>query len=236
MNNYLQSGDILTVTAPADVVGGQLIKVGGIIGVCASDAVSGAQVEIQTCGVFRFTKATGFVPAAGDVAFFDFGADNRLESAGVPVGVYTHAALTGDTQARVKLDPQLANSLLDVITLDLSAIANSTWEQVFPVALAGKALSGQIVAPDAWASALGSVLLTLKKTSDAGNTMLSTATLDLEGVVDETVTALTLTSTAADVTFDQGGKIYAKIVSNNADATVPDLQGAKLQLIFQRAA
>lgn len=236
MNNYIQSGDILTVTAPADVTSGQLIKVGGIIGVCASDAASGAQVEVQTVGVFGLPKATGFVPAAGDVAFFDFGSDNRLESAGVAVGVYTHSALTGDTQARVKLDPQLANSLLDVITLDLSAIANNTWEQVFPVAFAGKALSGQIVAPDAWSSSLGSVLLTLKKTSDAGNTMLSTATLDLEGVTDETVTALTLTSTAADLAFDAGGKIYAKIVSNNADATVPDLQGAKLQLIYQRAA
>ena len=74
MNNYIQSGELLTVTAPANVVAGQLIQVGNLCGVCASAADSGDDVEIQTEGCFRLAKAAGFVPAAGDPAYFDFGA------------------------------------------------------------------------------------------------------------------------------------------------------------------
>ena len=100
MQNDIQEGDVLTVTAPATVVSGQLIQVGNLTGVCCGDAASGAEVEILRKGCPRLPKATGFVPAAGDVAYFDFGSDNRLEETGVPVGFYTHAALTGDTKAR----------------------------------------------------------------------------------------------------------------------------------------
>jgi hypothetical protein len=57
----------------------------------------------------------------------------------------------------------------------------------------------------------------LSATTD--DNLLSTATIDLEGLTAKTTTDLTLTTTAADKVLADGDFIYATIVSNNADAT-----------------
>ena len=238
MKNFVREGEKLLVTS-AGAESDDLIKVGhGIWGVAVGDANADDEVVIKTCGVFTFTKATGYAASAGDVAFFDYATDGRLESfsasATYAIGFYAEDAASGDTEAKVILDPDAAQAAIDIVYIGLSLTANGTWEFVAPVMFGCLALGGAIVAPDAWASAGGTVLFSLKKTNDAGNSMLSTATVDLEGISDETYTDLTMTSTVADRTLSAGGKIYGKIVSNNADATGPDVQGGQLALVLQR--
>lgn len=57
MKNDVQTGAQLSVTAPAAVVSGQMLRVGLLAGVAVHDAANGAPVEIVTQGVFDVTKA-----------------------------------------------------------------------------------------------------------------------------------------------------------------------------------
>lgn len=67
------------------------------------------------------------------------------------------------------------------------------------------------------ASALGTVLLTLKK--NGSTTVLSAANYNTESLVDATYTALSLSGTAADLEFDAGDHLEAVHTSDNADMT-----------------
>lgn len=105
MNNYLGSDDVVTLVAPGGgVVGGVPVVIGGLVAIPRANANAGDEFAGYLSGVFRLTKATGFVPAAGDVAYWDE-ADEALNSdtANVPIGHYTAEALTGDTTALVRL-------------------------------------------------------------------------------------------------------------------------------------
>lgn len=219
MQNNPECGEILTVTAPAAVVSGQLIAVGNLIGVCAGGAASGAEVVIQTEGVFRLPKATGFVPAAGDVAYFDFGSDNRLESSGVPVGFYTHAALTGDTKARVKLDPFGAQAAVyqETVSVFLSPASATVKTGVFIAPFDCKIKSISYYADAKPTSSAGTVLLVAQNAAVSDHTLLSTANVDLETITEDAVTALTLTSTEADLVLNKGEVAEFVCTPNNGD-------------------
>lgn len=58
MRNFIQTGDIIEVTAPADVSSGDLVIVGKLAGVAVADAVNGAPVNIKTSGVFELPKTS----------------------------------------------------------------------------------------------------------------------------------------------------------------------------------
>lgn len=237
MDNFIQQGHVLTLTAPATVDAGQLIQVGNYIGVCASDAASGAEVEIQTEGVFRLPKATGFVPAAGDVAYFDFGADNRLESTGVPIGFYTHSALTGDTKARVKLDPlgaQLA-AHEDVLSIYLDGGVAAAKQVPFVAPFDGKIKALKYYTTGKPSSALGTVLLVAQNTAvGPDNTLLNAANFDLEGMTENALTAFTLTATAADLVLEKGQIAEFIATPNNADVVAGT--GIHIHVLFERTA
>lgn len=56
--NYIQAGDVLTIAAPADVMSGAGVLVGDIFGIAMGDALSGADVEVKTTGVFEHAKTS----------------------------------------------------------------------------------------------------------------------------------------------------------------------------------
>lgn len=58
MKNFIQNGEVLTVTAPAAVSSGDMVVVGSIHGVAQADAESGALVEIARRGVFTLPKVS----------------------------------------------------------------------------------------------------------------------------------------------------------------------------------
>ena len=58
MKNFVQPGDVISVTAPASASAGAGVLVGSIFGVAVNTALSGAAVEIATRGVFDLTKGS----------------------------------------------------------------------------------------------------------------------------------------------------------------------------------
>lgn len=107
MKNYIQPGKTVTVTAPATVTSGQLVVVGSLIGVAAYDAAPGAEVEIDTEGVFTLPKVLTDVVAQGDKLFWDSGVAKVTKTAGTGskpfVGVARAAAGNGISEVECRL-------------------------------------------------------------------------------------------------------------------------------------
>lgn len=105
MKNFVQAGDVLTVTAPAAVLSGAGVLVGSLFGVACGDAASGAEVEIQTTGVFDMAKATGAAWTVGQRLYWDDSAKNLTGTAGANklVAIAVAAAASGDTVGRARL-------------------------------------------------------------------------------------------------------------------------------------
>ena len=112
MKNFIQDGETITVTAPADLTSGAVVVVGSIVGIAAYTALSGADVEIQTEGVFELTKVTTDVVTQGDKLYYDSGAVKLTKTAGTGskplVGYAVTAAGNGATSVRVNLQPTMA--------------------------------------------------------------------------------------------------------------------------------
>lgn len=71
MKNYLQSGDVLTIPAPATIVSGAVVIVGQLKGVAVTDAASGAPVAVQTRGVFTLPKEAAQAVTLGAAIYWD---------------------------------------------------------------------------------------------------------------------------------------------------------------------
>ncbi|HWP25926.1 MAG TPA: DUF2190 family protein [Xanthobacteraceae bacterium] len=107
MKNFIQRGDMVTVTAPTGgVTSGQGVLVGNLFGIAAKAAAEGESVEIATVGVYELAKLASALIAAGDrVAWDNTAKQVVLPATGmVPVGIATFAAGNGVTTVRVRLD------------------------------------------------------------------------------------------------------------------------------------
>lgn len=105
MQNFVQRGDVITIAAPANVSSGDFVVVGKLCGVAATDAVSGDDVEITTCGVFEL-PVTGLTQGA--VVYWDTtpGALTGTSTDNFRVGVAV--AASGAATTRVRLDGLMA--------------------------------------------------------------------------------------------------------------------------------
>lgn len=66
MKNFIQRGDMITVTAPTGgVTSGQGLLVGNLFGVAATTAAEGDSVEMATVGVYELPKLASAVIATG---------------------------------------------------------------------------------------------------------------------------------------------------------------------------
>jgi predicted RecA/RadA family phage recombinase len=107
MKNFIQRGDMITVTAPTGgVTSGQGVLVSNLFGVTATTAVEGESVEIATVGVYELPKLASAVIAAGvRVAWDDTAKQVVLPGTGmVPIGIAMVAAGNGIAIVRVRLD------------------------------------------------------------------------------------------------------------------------------------
>lgn len=103
MKNYVSDPVTITVTAPAAVDSGDLVIVGGLIGVAQTDAANASPVAIVREGVFTLPKNAGFAPAAGAAALWDTSEDDLRSAGDLAIGWYTKGAASGDTSAEVLL-------------------------------------------------------------------------------------------------------------------------------------
>jgi predicted RecA/RadA family phage recombinase len=106
MKNFVQDGNVISVTAPAGgVKSGDGIVVGNLFGICATDAAEAAEVEISLVGVFELKKASGQINEAASVWWNATNGEiaNVTGSGFYPIGVAVKAAGSSDTTVRVRL-------------------------------------------------------------------------------------------------------------------------------------
>jgi predicted RecA/RadA family phage recombinase len=71
MQNKLQSGRLITTTAPYAVAGGALVVNGSLVGVACDAAEISATVVIDTEGVFTLAKTSAEAYDVGDPLYFN---------------------------------------------------------------------------------------------------------------------------------------------------------------------
>jgi len=106
MKNFIQKGDTLALTAPTGgVSSGDGVLVGSLFGIAAGDAAENENVEVQTCGVFELSKATGAVTQGAKI-YWDNTNKNvtTTATANTLIGAATVAAVSGDATVQVKLN------------------------------------------------------------------------------------------------------------------------------------
>lgn len=107
MKNFIQTGDLIEVTAPSGgITSGQGMVHGNLFGVAATDAAEGEAVNIATRGVYELAKRTTATFTAGTVVSYDM-PNRRCDAPGsgfYPIGVATESAGNGATVVRVRLD------------------------------------------------------------------------------------------------------------------------------------
>lgn len=110
MKNFVQPGDVVTVTAPTGgVTSGQLVIVAAIVGVASTTQLAGADVELATTGVFDLAKNPPDALTVGQVAKVATGSNIIATAGTLGIGWVLQAAGAGSTTARVKLVPSVAS-------------------------------------------------------------------------------------------------------------------------------
>lgn len=111
MNNLIQEGDAIDITAPYAVSAGGACLVGtALFGVAVDTYSSGSAGVIRTKGVFDLTKTTGPSFAIGARVYWDNTnkyVTTSSTDAPLEVGIATTTAGTGATTARVKLHEKI---------------------------------------------------------------------------------------------------------------------------------
>ncbi|HBU63648.1 MAG: hypothetical protein CMH91_07530 [Oceanicaulis sp.] len=104
--NFIQDGRLLTVTAPAAVSSGDMVKVGSVFGVAQNDAANGADVVIDTEGVHTLPVASAVVVAIGDALYWDVadGEFNKTAASNWYLGTAVTAAPNGTAVVQVRLN------------------------------------------------------------------------------------------------------------------------------------
>ena len=106
MKIFIQDGNIITITATANIASGDGVLVGSIFGVATTDVLAGDEVEIATNGVYELPKLSTAVIAQGDrVAWNNSTGKVVVPATGMfPIGVATKAAANGTATLSVRLD------------------------------------------------------------------------------------------------------------------------------------
>jgi predicted RecA/RadA family phage recombinase len=106
MNNYIQPGNILTLTAPYAVDSGEGAKVGAIFGVATADILISVEGEFHTTGVFDLAKTSAQAWAVGDRIYWD-DSNKRCDTdstVGMFIGVATAVAANPTSTGYVRLN------------------------------------------------------------------------------------------------------------------------------------
>lgn len=106
MKNFVQPGDVLTVTAPADVASGDLVLVGSLFGIATASAKAGAEVEITAGGVYDMPKVSAQAWTQGAPLYWDPAVKLVTSVAGAltKIGVAAVVAANPSAAGRVRLN------------------------------------------------------------------------------------------------------------------------------------
>lgn len=224
MNQY-QDTKIIDCVAPS---GGVTVGVPVIIGGClvvvpSASVAAGATFAGQLDGIFAIKKASGFSLAVGDIVYFDFTTDKRIESSSalIPIGRCIEAAGSSATRAIVLLCPELSMAALATQVLDFNlrpptvAVATVIYDFIAPCA--GEAVSLDLRTNARPTSASGGVVETVTNLTGTVN-LLSATNINLESdITNGTTLSATLSATPANLRWAAGDIIRFAIASDNAD-------------------
>lgn len=106
MKNFVQPGDVLTVTAPADVASGDLVVVGSLFGVATASAKVGADLEVTAGGVYDMPKVSAQAWTQGAPVYWDPATKLVTSIAGslTKIGVAAIVAANPSAVGRVRLN------------------------------------------------------------------------------------------------------------------------------------
>jgi predicted RecA/RadA family phage recombinase len=209
MKNFVHRGEVLSLTAPYDVLSGAGFKVGNIFAVASGDAVSGAAVEGQVKGVVRIVKDAS-VFAQGDLVYWDDAAKKATSTVGsnLLIGNAEAAQLTGDATVDVVLfgvpgfsgqvnGVRVAHALYDY-SVDGGATCTPANSDTIPD---NAVVFGGVVNSTAAVTASGSATVAIGTAAGSASNSILTATgkasLGLDAVVAPTCAATPFKMTAA---------------------------------------
>jgi len=107
MKNFLQTGDIVEIIAPANVKSGDLVAVGGLVGVACADAESGKPVNVKTSGVFELAKTSAQAWSSVGLTIYrdaSTGLATTTASTNPPIGVNLAVAANPSATGTVRLN------------------------------------------------------------------------------------------------------------------------------------
>lgn len=238
MQNFRQTAqEPIKFTAPSGgVVSGVPLLIGALCVVPQTTALVGETFAGLTEGVFVFTKATGTAYTEGEVAYFDFATDDRIEATGTPIGFHVVDAASGDTTAKVVLDRVGASAavLQQTVSVFLQPGSATVKTGAFVAPFDGKIKGISYYVDVKPTSSAGTVLGVLQNAALSDHTLLSTANIDLELLTEDAVTALTLTATAADLVLLKGQVAEFVCTPNNTDLVAGT--GIHFIVTFERTA
>ncbi len=106
MKNYVQSGDVVTATAPAALKSGEGVLIGSVFGIAATDAAQNAEVELALTGVYTLPKVSTDVLAFGAPVYWNASTKRVTATAtdNVKIGVAIVAAGNPSAEAVVRLN------------------------------------------------------------------------------------------------------------------------------------
>lgn len=106
MRNYIQPGDVLTLTAPYQRDSGKGAQVGSIFGVATNTVANGVAGEFATQGVFTLDKTSAQAWTVGQKIYWD-NTNKRCDSdstVGMLIGVATAVADNPSSTGDVRLN------------------------------------------------------------------------------------------------------------------------------------
>jgi predicted RecA/RadA family phage recombinase len=110
MRNFVQPANVIGVVMTADVLSGQVVQVGKIVGVATTDGKTGTVVELLIEGAVELPK-NGTAITVGSAADFDLATQKVTAGGAVLLGYVYVAAATSATTCWVKLIPSAASAV-----------------------------------------------------------------------------------------------------------------------------
>lgn len=104
MKNFVQEGDVITLTAPSGgYTGGQLVVVGSLVGVATSTVAEGGLCAVSVEGVYTIPKAAPAL-TVGTKVYSNAGAAVTTTNTDTYVGIVVKAAALNSTEVEVLLN------------------------------------------------------------------------------------------------------------------------------------
>lgn len=102
--NFVLSGDIMVITAGANIASGAGVQVGRIFGVAQGDIANGQEGAINLVGVYDLPKTAAQAWTVGALIYWTGTAGTTTVGTNILIGVAARAQLAADTVGRVRLN------------------------------------------------------------------------------------------------------------------------------------